>query len=118
MKTIVISFLMLFVGITSLSAAPEDEINGLLKYVSNLEGATFTRNGTTHTAKEAAEHMLMKWQKQKKKIRSAEEFINLCGSKSYLSGKRYTIKLKGKAEKFSDDILKAKLKEIRKAAKK
>ena len=44
MKTIVISFLTLLVGITSLSAAPEDEINGLLKYVSSLEGATFTRN--------------------------------------------------------------------------
>ena len=62
--------------------------------------------------------MRMKWQKQKKKIHSAEDFIDLCGSKSYLSGKRYTIKLKGEAEKFSDDVLKAELKKIRSAAKK
>ncbi|NOX98713.1 MAG: DUF5329 domain-containing protein [Verrucomicrobia bacterium] len=118
MKNIVITIFALILGITALSAAPEDEIGELLKYVSNLEGATFSRNGTTHTAKEAAEHMRMKWQRQKKKIHSAEDFIDLCGSKSYLSGKRYTIKLKDGAEKFSDEVLKAELNRIRSAAKK
>lgn len=117
MKTIVLLFASIFVCITSLSAAPEDEIAALLKYVSNLEGATFTRNETPHTAMEAADHMRMKWQRQKKKIRSAEDFIDLCGSKSYLTGKRYTIKLKDGAEKFSDEVLKAELKKIRSAAK-
>ncbi len=117
MKTIALSFLALFLCIASLSATPDEEIGALLKYVSNLEGATFTRNGTTHTAREAADHMRMKWQKQKKKIRSAENFIDLCGSRSYLSGKRYTIKLKRETEQFSDDVLKAELKKIRSKAK-
>jgi len=118
MKTIVLTLLSICIGVASISASPEDEIGALLKYVSNLDGAVFTRNGTTHTAKESAAHMRMKWQRQKKKILSAENFIDLCGSKSYLSGKRYTIKLKGGTEKFSDDILKAELEKIRSASKK
>lgn len=118
MRTIVFFALTLLLGITSISASPKEEIEALLKYVSGLEGAVFTRNGATHTAKESADHMRMKWQKQMKKIRSAEDFIDLCGTKSYLSGKKYTIQLKGEAVNFSDDILKAELSKIRHASKK
>ncbi len=118
MKLITLTCLTFILAIPSLLASPDEEISGLLKYVSGLQGATFIRNGEPHTAKEAAAHMRMKWERQKEKISTAEKFIDLCGSKSYLSGKRYTIQLKGEAEKFSDDVLKAELKRIRTAAKK
>ncbi len=118
MKLITLTLLTFILAIPAMGASPDEEIAGLLEYVEGLQGATFVRNGGSHTAKEAADHMRMKWERQKEKISTAEKFIDLCGSKSYLSGKRYVIKLKGGPEKFSDDVLRAELKRIMAAAKK
>ena len=55
---------------------------------SNL---TFVRNGQSHTCSEAAAHMRQKYEYFGSKIKSPEDFICNCASKSLLSGKPYLV---------------------------
>jgi hypothetical protein len=65
--------------------------------VSYLIGAVanshliFMRNGEKHTCEEAAKHMTDKYNYFKPKIKTPEDFIQLCASKSLLSGKAYMV---------------------------
>jgi hypothetical protein len=52
----------------------------------------FIRNGDEHTGKEASEHMRRKYNHFKKEIKTPEDFIEKCASKSELSGKPYNVK--------------------------
>jgi hypothetical protein len=76
-------------------AAPEekldDRISYLLNYVATSK-ATFIRNGTTHTPAEAAAHIKAKYDHFKPQIKTPEDFIRLCASKSLLSGKPYLVR--------------------------
>jgi hypothetical protein len=98
-KDILISLLVIMV----LSAAPcrarDDaetlKIAFLIASVQNLEGGRFIRNGHEYTGKEAAAHLRMKLARAGSRVRSAEDFITLCASRSYLSGSAYLIKLPG-----------------------
>lgn len=98
----------------ALALPPQAEIEALLGYMSGLDGAVFIRNGSEHTATEAAAHLRMKREKQRERTRSAEDFIALCGSKSSLSGERYQIRFKDGQLSFSDEVLTKHLVEIRK----
>lgn len=69
----------------------DEKIHGLIDYIAHLEGATFVRNGSKHSAVEAAEHLRSKYQKHKTSIPTAETFIENLASKSSMSGKEYTI---------------------------
>ncbi len=55
---------------------------------SNL---TFVRNGEKHSCDAAAEHIKKKYEYFRAKIKSPEDFICLCASKSLLSGKPYMV---------------------------
>jgi hypothetical protein len=55
---------------------------------SNL---TFIRNGGNHTCSEAAMHVRQKYDYFRSKIKSPEDFICLCASKSMLSGTPYLV---------------------------
>jgi hypothetical protein len=52
---------------------------------------TFIRNGENHMSDEAAAHMKRKYDFLRSKIKSPEDFISLCASKSTLSGKPYLV---------------------------
>ena len=96
-------------------AMPQNaEIEALLSYLNNLDGAVFIRNGSEHTATEAAAHLRLKWEKQAGKIKTAEDFIALCGSKSSISGRRYQIRLKDGQLRYADELLTERLRRIRK----
>ena len=72
---------------------------------SNL---TFIRNGENHTCSEAAMHIRQKYDYFQSKIKSPEDFICLCASKSVLSGKPYLVETEqGKipAEKWLSEKL-------------
>ncbi len=102
----------------SIKLSEEDKINNLIEYVRNLKGATFIRNGTEHTAVEAADHMAMKRKKAGKRVTTAVQFIVYCANKSSVSGKDYMVKLSdGKTYKCID-LLVAELKKIEAADKK
>ncbi|MEO7698430.1 MAG: DUF5329 family protein [Opitutus sp.] len=94
-------------------AAPTDDIESLLSYIGGLEGASFVRNGTAHSPKEAEAHLRMKWTKQKAQIRTAEEFIQKCATDSSTSGKPYVIRFADKSEVKAADLLTKQLAELR-----
>ena len=72
------------------SEATEQTIQHLIGYVSG-SGLTFVRNASEYTPQEAAEHMLKKYRHFHDDIETAEDFIELCATKSLLSGKLYLV---------------------------
>jgi hypothetical protein len=69
---------------------------------------TFTRNGIEYSSREAADHMRNKYEYFKSRIKSPEDFIHVCASKSLVSGKPYLVSTtKGKisVEKWLGEIL-------------
>ncbi|MBK5273749.1 MAG: DUF5329 family protein [Desulfuromonadales bacterium] len=86
------------------------KIDYLISSVENLKGTKFIRNGSEYTGKEAAEHLRMKLNKAGKRVRTAEDFIRLCASKSYISGKPYMIRTSDGKTMKSEDYFREKLK--------
>jgi hypothetical protein len=87
-------------------------IDALIAHLEALDGATFIRNGSPHTAKEAAAHLKRKRDYVGDKITTAEQFIDELASKSSQSDQPYTIKLKDGNEIPAGEYLKTKLPEI------
>jgi hypothetical protein len=93
------------------------KIEFLISSVENLKGAIFIRNSTEYEGRAAAEHLRMKLKNAGGKIKTADDFIKLCASKSYISGKPYTIRLSdGKIIK-SEQYFREKLKKYNSTAK-
>ena len=86
------------------------KIDFLISSVENLKGTKFIRNGSEYTGKEAAEHLRMKLNKAGKRVQTAEDFIRLCASKSYISGKPYMIRTSDGKTITSEDYFREKLK--------
>lgn len=92
---------------------PADEtIQYLLDYVARSE-LTFIRNSGQHTAQEASEHMQKKYEHFRDEIKTPEEFIELCATRSLLSGKPYQVINKQGETVKTGDWLTIKLKEHR-----
>ncbi len=89
-------------------------VAALIEQTKN-SGATFIRNGKTHTAEEAAEHLQKKYDHflKKGKIKSPEDFIKMAGTKSLMSGKYYMLKFPDGSEIKSADWLTEQLKLLR-----
>src|SRR5262245_39932557 len=68
----------------------EQTIEYLIGYVSG-SGLQFIRNGEKHDAPSAAAHIQSKYSRAKSSIRTPEEFIEKCASKSMLSGSDYIV---------------------------
>ncbi len=99
----------------AVKAIPEEEkINLLIKYIANLQGATFIRNGDEYPAKDAAEHLQMKRRKAGSKVKTARDFIDGLASESYISGKAYQIRFKDGKTYYSRDVLMKELARIEK----
>ena len=105
--------LFLLAAVTVGAATPAREIEMLLGALGRLDGAVFIRNGSEHSATDAEAHLRMKWDRQKDQIKTAEDFIVRCGSKSSQSGQRYEIRLKDGQKIFADEFLHAELKKLR-----
>jgi hypothetical protein len=84
-------------------------IEALITAVGRLEGATFIRNGSEHTAAEAASHLRLKWKNAGKRVRTAEDFIRWCATGSSMSGRKYRIRLADGREMDSADWFTAEL---------
>ena len=73
----------------------EQKIQALIEHVRGLgDRAVMIRNGSEHSAKEAAEHMAAKRKRAGDKVKTAREFITLCAAKSSATGKPYQIRFK------------------------
>ncbi|MBI2512528.1 MAG: DUF5329 family protein [Opitutae bacterium] len=115
MKWLWIAVCLSLVSIAHAAAAATTEIEALLAHVKQLEGAAFIRNGSEHTPVAAEAHLRMKWEKQAAKIKTAEDFIELCATKSSLSSDRYRIRMKDGAVRDSAEVLRERLAELRQA---
>ncbi len=62
------------------------KIRHLIASVETLERAQFLRNGRAYDAKAAADHLRLKLKTTGSRVKTADDFIRLCGSKSSLSG--------------------------------
>jgi hypothetical protein len=115
MKSILVTSFVVLALFSGVVKAQDDiekkKIDFLISSIENIKGAKFIRNGTEHDGKEAAEHLRMKLQKAGGKVKTADDFINLCASKSFISGKPYVIRsLDGKTEN-SEQYFREKLRE-------
>lgn|SRR5665648_186105 len=104
--------LALFSGVVKAQDNTEKEkIGFLISSIENMKGAKFIRNGTEHDGKEAADHLRMKLQTAGGKVQTADDFIRLCASKSFISGKPYKIRLSDGTTENSEQYFRGKLKE-------
>ncbi len=82
----------------------ESAIQFLLKHVAD-SGLIFIRNSDKHDATDAAEPMNSKYEYFRDKIKTPEDFIQRCASKSLMSGKPYLVVLENGEEVRTDDWL-------------
>jgi hypothetical protein len=69
----------------------EQTIDYLFNYIAK-SGATFIRNGQSHTPTEAVSHIKAKYEHFKNEIKTPEDFIRLAASKSLQTGKPYLVR--------------------------
>ena len=114
MKNITIMALVILALLSGTLSARDNiedkKIDYLIFSVENLKGAKFIRNGSEYNGREAAMHLRMKLQRAGNHVQTADDFIRVCASQSYTSGKPYTIRLSDgkaiKAEEYFREILK------------
>jgi hypothetical protein len=86
------------------------KIGFLIASVENLTGAKFDRNVSEYEGKEAAGHLRMKLRRAAAKVQTADDFIKICASKSYISGKPYLIKFSDGKTMTTEEFLRETLK--------
>jgi hypothetical protein len=114
MKKILVAFVILALFSGAVSARDNIEkkkIEFLICSVENLKGAVFIRNGSEHDGKAAAEHLRMKLKNAGGRVQTADDFIRLCASQSYITGKPYMIRLSDGKTIKSEKYFREKLKE-------
>ena len=110
--------LLLLLGLTvpaSLFARePREErrIEYLLHTVGSLPGAVFIRNGSEYDAPAAEKHLRQKLNYAGERLKTAEQFIGYCATKSSVSGQPYKIRLADGSTVESAAFLRAKLAEF------
>jgi hypothetical protein len=86
------------------------KIQFLITSVETLEGARFIRNGSGYDARSASNHLRLKLKAAGNKVKTAEDFINLCASKSSITGEPYLIKFADGTTVKSEIFFREKLK--------
>jgi len=113
-KILVAAFVIMTLFSVAVSAQDNIEkkkIEFLISSVENLKGAVFIRNGSEYDGKAAAEHLRLKLKNAGGRVQTAEDFIRLCASQSYITGKPYLIRLSNGKTIKSEEYFREKLKE-------
>jgi hypothetical protein len=89
--------LMVLLSLVAARALAQDssetaKIQYLIGCVEALEGAKFIRNGSVHDARTASDHLRLKFKAAGKKVKTAEDFITFCASKSSITGEPYWVR--------------------------
>jgi len=97
---------------TSAAAGAKDDaveqnarIERLIDDLASATGLVFIRNDGEHSPSEAAAHLRRKWNAARSTITTAEEFINVCGTRSSSSGEAYRVRLADGHEMWSRQYL-------------
>jgi hypothetical protein len=108
----IFAVLFIFAAQTFAAESLEQTIDYLINYVSK-SNATFVRNGTSHSPTEAVSHIKAKYEHFKDQIKTPEDFIRLCASKSLVTGKPYLVRTPDGKEMRLDAWLSEALKQYR-----
>lgn len=88
-------------------------IEALIQAIEALQGrAVFLRNGSSHEAKAAGEHLRLKRRNAGARVKTAGDFIRRCATGSSLSGAPYRIRFQDGHELSSSDFLWTELKKL------
>jgi Family of unknown function (DUF5329) len=98
------------------SAAENARIDYLLAIVASLDDARFIRNGTSYDSATAVKHLRLKLRAAGSRIKTAEDFISYCASRSSVTGRPYEIRFSDGRVVRSADFLRQKLMEFDKAS--
>ena len=88
------------------------EIDLLIQRVASMTTRTFVRNGSESKSDEAGRHLRDKYKYFRSEIRTAEDFIRLCGTRSEMTKQPYLVKA-GSTVRPSADVLAEELRQIR-----
>lgn len=99
--------------VASATRTPAAEIDALVDRVAHADGVVFIRNGTEHTAAEAAAHLQRKRKAAGDRIRTPEQFIDKLGARSSITGKPYRVRLPDGRQMDSATWLTGLLREVR-----
>jgi hypothetical protein len=112
---VLVGFIIGFTAAESLSENKTEEtkkIELLLARLEAMQNVVFIRNGKEYSSNKAADHLHLKWKKAGRYVKTAEDFIALCGSKSSISGKPYKMRFPDGRIENSAVVLKELLKKI------
>jgi hypothetical protein len=89
--------LMVLLSLVAADAFAQDfsetaKIQYLIASVETLEGAKFIRNGHEYDGRAASAHLRLKLKIAGKKVKTAEDFIKYCASKSSMTGEPYLMR--------------------------
>jgi hypothetical protein len=116
---VILLLLLLIPGVFGAKVAREEKrIEHLLQTVESLKGAVFIRNGTEYDATEAGKHLRLKLKLAGDRVKTAEDFIKICASRSSFSGDAYKIRLPDGTTTETAPFFRAKLREFDDAASK
>ena len=94
-------------------AASNPEIEALIVRVEHAHGVVFIRNGSDHSAGEAAAHLRRKLAAAHGRISTSEQFIDHIGTRSTLTGIAYRVRFADGREIDSAAWLRQLLRELR-----
>ena len=109
---------LLLLGVFGLAHANDrvplenQKIDYLITAIETLSDAKFVRNGTEYDAKAAADHLRRKLKYAGSRVKSADDFILYCATKSSMSGKPYEIRFADGRVESSEAFLRQKLSEF------
>ena len=95
------------------SDAEAETIERLIARVDAMKDAVFIHNGKGASAHAAAVHLRKKYQRFLGEIRTAEDFIRLCATRSEASKQPYKVRLRSGKERLAADLLLEELQALR-----
>lgn len=118
MKRLPLLLLIALVAAVPAGAAPPPaavrEIEGLIAALG-ASGCDFQRNGSWYPAQKAEQHLRRKYEylRERDKVATAEQFIELAGARSSMSGSAYRVRCPGKPVVDSATWLQGRLRALR-----
>ena len=109
---LLISMIVTLFGFLSPSFAKVESEQEKISYLLDAVGSSgliFSRNGRNYSATEAKNHLQEKANFMGLKIRTADDFIRMAGSRSWISGQPYLVHLPGGREESAEIWLRTQL---------
>jgi len=88
------------------------KIRYLIGSVEALQGVMFLRNGSEYDARKAADHLRLKLKTAGNRVKTVEDFIRLCGSKSSISGEAYRLRFPDGTTMYAEAFFRERLKAL------